>query len=344
MTFVSCALWESSLAILYTWSCESIPMSFPRATMKYERSIRGIRIGTLLKAVAVCAGVLGLGVHYYRAWSPVRHFTQESRPGNPLHVRTHAVLNLSKNVPRSERDEAFRVLLAATQDSDPMVRATAVRALGGRTDRYADCVLILRGLIKDDLSPEVRACAILELKSFVKPNSMEAYDAVPELLAALDDSGPPVRLAAARALEEYGELNAHAKHIASTMARLIREETGVYRLDALYFLNKTKLVPDDMEPTLRGLLNANIPNERIQAKLALILIGVSDHERDAMIRSMLESSQLNERVAAADFLIQVGMRDKGIRALRDLAQSDDSGIRDRAQKLLIEHKGPDEDF
>jgi HEAT repeat protein len=307
------------------------------------KSFRGIRIKALLIAVAVCAGVLGVGVHLDRAWSLVRHWTLESRPGNPSRTRMQAVLNLRYHVPRSEREEAFPVLLAAAKDSDPLVRASAARALAGRTDRFAEVLPILRDLMKDPV-PEVRESAILELESFVKPDSKEVSALVPELVAALDDPKPPVRLEAARALKIYGRLGVDAQHIMPAMARLIREETGTYRLDALYYLNMNQMVPKDLEPTLRGLLKANIPNERIQAKLALILLGLSDEEHDAMIKSMLESPELNERLVVSDFLIQLGMRETGIRALKDLARSDDSAIRDLAEKLLRTHDRGDEDL
>ncbi len=307
------------------------------------RSVRGIRIGTLLRAVGACAFILGIGVQLHRAWSPVRRWTLESRPGNPSRTRMRAVLHLRYNLPPSERDEAFPVLLAAAKDSDPLVRFGAARALGGWTDRFVEVLPILRSLVKD-LSPEVRECAILELESFVKPGSPEVSTVVPDLVAALDDPKPSIRLEAARALDVYGLLKAEAKHFVPAMARLIREETGTHRLGALYFLNTNKMVPEDLEPTLRGLLSASIPNERIQAKLALILVGVSAGGRDAMIKSMLESLHLDERLAVADFIVSLGMREKGIRALKDLAQSDDPGIRACAQKLLWTYNSGEEDL
>lgn len=311
--------------------------------MKTDRRLRGIRINTILKGVAVCAVILGLGVHLYRAWSPVRRFTLESRPGNPQLTRMQAVRNLAANVPQSERDEAFLVLLAAAKDLDPVVRASAARALAGRPDRYPEVLAVLRGLMNDP-SPRVRECAIYTLELFMKPGSRDVSDVVPEIVAALEDPKPAVRLEAARALHWYGLLQAEANHLVPAMARLIREESGTYRLDALYFLNKNQMVPKDLAPTLRGLLNARIPNECIQARLALILLEDSDAKRDAMIKSMLESQHLDERLATADFLVQGGMREMGTRALKNLAQSDDPGIRDRAQRLLLTYSDGDEDL
>ena len=125
--------------------------------MNDDRRVRGIRINTILKAVALCAGILGAGVQVHRAWSPVRRFTLESRPGNPQITRMRAVVNLGQNVPQSERDEAFLVLLAAAKDFDPMVRAGAARALGRRKDRYAEVLRIVRGLLNDPMLEYVNA-------------------------------------------------------------------------------------------------------------------------------------------------------------------------------------------
>ena len=305
------------------------------------RSLRGIRIGTVLRAVAVCAFILWIGMQLHRAWSPVRRWTLESRPGNPSRTRTEAILHLRYHVPQSEQDEALSVMLAAAKDADPKVRESAARALGGRRDRFSEVLQILRSLMKD-ADPRVRECAILELESFVRPETTEVSALEPELVAALNDPKPNVRLEAARALYFYGRWKAEARHIVPAMARLVREETGIYRLDALYHLNTNMVVPEDLEPTLRRLLNASVQNERIQAKLALILLSVSDQERDAMIKSMLESPHLDERLKVADFLVQLGMREMGIRALNDLAQSDDPGIRDCARRLLLTYN-PDDD-
>jgi hypothetical protein len=307
------------------------------------KSFRGIRIKTLLVAVAACAGVLWVGMKLDLARSLARSWTLQSRPGNPSPTRVRAILNLRYYLPPSQRDEAFPVLLAATKDSDPLVRASAARALAGRKDRFAEVLPILRGLMKDP-GPEVRESAIHELESFVIPGSTEASALEPELVAALEDPKPPVRLEAARALTIFGRLEAEAKHIVPAMARLIREGTGAHRLDALYYLNSNMVVPADLEPTLRRLLNASVPNERIQAKLSLILLSASDQERDAMIKSLMESPQLNERLVVGDFLIRLGMREVGIRALKDLARSDDSAIRDIAEKLLRTHNRGDEDL
>src|SRR5690242_10367529 len=103
-----------------------------------HRRFRGIRLATMLIVVAVCAVTFGLGVLIYRAWSPVRRWIRESRPGNPQFTRVEAIRNLGYQVPQSEREEAFPVLRAAARDSDPWVRGAAVVALRDRRDHYAE--------------------------------------------------------------------------------------------------------------------------------------------------------------------------------------------------------------
>ena len=65
----------------------------------------------------------------------------------------------------------------------------------------------------------------------MKSDSTEVTDVVPEFVAALEDPAPAVRLEAARALYVFRELDTEAKHLVLAMARLIREESGTYRLD-----------------------------------------------------------------------------------------------------------------
>src|SRR5689334_17946383 len=170
-----------------------------------HRRFRGIRLATMLIVVAVCAVTFGLGVLIYRAWSPVRRWIRESRPGNPQFTRLEAVRNLGYQVPQLEREEAFPVLLAAAKDPDAMVRCAAAIALRDRRDHFAEVLAILRGLMKDP-DPRVREAAIFHLETFVKPGAPEVATLLPDLIAALDDPRPAVRLEACRALYVYGQL------------------------------------------------------------------------------------------------------------------------------------------
>jgi HEAT repeats len=295
--------------------------------------LRGIRLATLLMAVAVCAVIFGLGVHLYRAWSPVRRWIRESRPGNSQYMRMHAVLNLTHDVPRSQLEEAFPVLLAAAKDPDPVVRAAAASALSGRRDHFVEVLAVLRGLMKDP-NPQVREGTIVMLERFVTPDAPEVSILIPELVAALEDPKPAVRLEACRALYAYGHLEIDSQRVIPAMSRLIREEEGAHRLGALGYLTMMKTIPKDLEPALRELLNSKIPDERIFVRRALIVLGVPEQERDAMIKSMLESQHLTERLAAADLLIQIGKPEMAIPALKDLIASENNEIRARAARSL----------
>ncbi len=276
---------------------------------------RGIRLATLLMAVAVIAVIFGVGLQVYRELSPVRRFMRESRPGNSSRIRTQAILNLTYGVPQSELEEGFPVLLVAARDPDPWVRASAARALGSRRNHLAEVFPVLRGLMKDE-NPKVRECAILALETLVKPGSSEASTLIPELLAALDDAKPSIRLEDCRALSVQGRLQANSTLVVPAMVRLIREEIGTYRLEAVGYLMIMKTVPGELEPDLRALLSSRIPDERIAARQALFLLGIPEPERDAMIKSMLESTHPNERFVAASILIELGKPEMAIPVLK----------------------------
>ncbi len=280
----------------------------------------------MLIAVAVCAVLFGLGEQAYRAWSPVARWTRNSRPGNPLSVRLQAVTNLTYAVPGSEREAAFPVLLAVAKDADPRVRFQAATALCGRPDHSAEVLPMLKDLMKDT-APQVRERAIFSLESLVKPGTPEAATLLPDLVAALDDPNPSVRLEACRALDVYGRLQADSRRVVPAMARLVREEKGTYRRDALGYLKRMRRIPKDLESILRGLLVDNDANERIMARQALIQLGIPEQERDAIIRTMLASSNSTERLAAAESLIDLGKPEPAISIIRDVAGGADRAAR-----------------
>src|ERR1700733_7104212 len=111
---------------------------------------RGIRLATLLMAVAVIAVIFGVGLQVYRELSPVRRFMRESRPGNSSRIRAQAILNLTYGVPQSELEEGSPVLLFAARDPAPWVRASAARSLGSRRNHLAGVFPVLRGLMKNE--------------------------------------------------------------------------------------------------------------------------------------------------------------------------------------------------
>jgi HEAT repeat protein len=294
------------------------------------RQFRRMRLRTLLMGIAICGVLFGLGMHLYRAWSPVRRWTREARPGNPQFTRIQAVLNLTYDVPASEREEAFAVLLQAVKDPDPMVRAQAATALAGRRDHYGEVVSILRGLMKDP-APRVREVTIFRLESFVKPDAPDVATLLPDLVAALDDPSPAVRLEACRAFYVYGRLP-QAVH---AMARLVREEKGTYRQGALGFLLQGGPIPKDLEPRLRELMRSENLWERISARQTMIRLGISAQEREAIIQTMLDSPDPAERLAVAHSLIQLCKPTTAIAALKYAAVKGDQGTSERAVQLLL---------
>ena len=109
------------------------------------------------------------------------------------------------------------------------------------------------------------------------------------------------------ALYFYGRWKAEARHIVPAMRGWFARKRGSTAGRAL---------PSEQEPDGSQGLGADsarafergYSKRRIQAKLALILLSVSDQERDAMIKSMLESPHLDGALKVADFLVQLGMR------------------------------------
>lgn len=301
-----------------------------------HQRLRGIRLATLLIAVAVSAVTFGLGVQIYRAWSPVRRWIRESRPGNPQFTRVEAVTNLGYQVPQLEREEAFPVLLAAAKDPDPLVRDTAAMALRDRRDHYAEVFAILRGLMNDP-DARVRGDAIFHLETFVKPGSPEATTILPDLISALDDPNPTVRLEACRALYVYGQL----PRAVPALARLVREEEGTLRQGAVGFLLAGWAIPEDLQPNLRTMLKSEDVWERIWAGGALIRLGILDRERDAIIQTMLEGASIAERLFAARYLIQLGKPEAAIPTLQDVAARGGREDRITAADLLIQLGKPE---
>ena len=177
----------------------------------------------------------------------------------------------------------------------------------------------------------------------MKSDSTEVTDVVPEFVAALEDPAPAVRLEAARPLRVPGI--GHGSET-SCLGDGALDSRGIGDLSpgcAVLPEHESNGSERPRADTTRA-IELEYSKRCFQAKLALISLELSDAERDAMIKSMLESPHLNERLAAADFLIQAGMRDMGVRALGDLAQSDDPGIRERARRLLLKYRRGDEDL
>ena len=256
---------------------------------------RGFRLRTLIILVAGCAVLCGLGVLVYRELSPVARSARQLRPGNSVFTRSSAVGALANSVPSWEREEAYRVLLAALHDPDSPVRAAAANSLGIYREHAPEVVTALLGLAKDK-APRVRETALFALERLVARGSPEAQSFTQAAVAALEDPSPDVRLEAGRALYVLGT----GRLAVPALARLAQEERGSHRGGALGFLMAMKTMPKELEPILRAMLKSDDVWGRFQARRALIELGVSDRRKPkTLIESMLKSHEDRERLEGA---------------------------------------------
>ena len=294
---------------------------------------RRIRLRSLLILVAACSVVCGLGVQLYRSFSPLRRSVSQLRPGNSALTRLGAVERLANAsaLPPWEREEAYKLLLSAVNDSDPQVRSLAVNVLARYREHAAEIVSAVVGLTRD-ADPRVREQTLFTLEGLVKRGSPEAQTVIQAAVTALDDPKPAVRLEAGRALYVLGQ----GSRAVPALARLVREETGNHRLGALGFLLRVKTIPPELDPTLRAMMKSDYVWERIWARQALILYRMPAEEREAMIKAMASSSQNAERLEGARLLVHFGRSEGAIPVLRELAAHGSAEERARAQTLLHE--------
>ncbi len=97
--------------------------------------------------------------------------------------------------PSGQNEEAFRAALARLKSPDAAERAVAADEMGRRGYRLRQEISgHLRPLLKSDPEPVVRAAAGRAL------GRLGVRDAIPDLIAALEDKSPEVRVVAAAAL------------------------------------------------------------------------------------------------------------------------------------------------
>jgi HEAT repeat protein len=301
---------------------------------------RGIRLRTLLFAVAVCAFVCALAVQIHRSLSPVRRSASQMQAASSASARCGAVSIVSDPnwLPPWEQEEAYRILVAALDDPDAIVRSSAAMALTRRRDHAAEVVSLVLGLMKDK-HPRVRERALFALESFRPRGSTEVDAIVAAAILALDDPNPEVRLEAGRALHVFGQ----DLRSVPAMVRLVREEKGNLRLGALCWLELAKSIPKDLEPILREMVKSDNVTERISGRQALFRLAIPAHERDAMIDAALKSPFDVERIDAAYWMIKLRKRDRAIPVLQQIAASADKALAARAERMLYELEGPDAD-
>jgi HEAT repeat protein len=295
------------------------------------RARRNIRLRTLLIVVAGCATLCGLGVQVYRELSPVRRSILQLRPGNSALTRIGAVSRLDNAglLPAWEREDAYRVLLAAVNDTDAQVRSRAAIALGQYREHTDRVLGVLVGLMKDHV-PKVRESVLVALERIVARGSAEVRAILPALIAALDDPKPAVRIEACRALYMLGE----GKRAVPALARMVREEKAGDRLGALGWLKTLNAISAELEPALRVMTTSEQFSECFSARRALIQLGIPDRERDEVIDAMLKSSHDEERLEGAFHLLELGRSEQAAPILREIATRGSKVDRARADDLM----------
>lgn len=242
-------------------------------------------------------------------------------------------------------------LMAALADDDLAVRVAVARALGEVNDPRAIETLVAT-LNHDDEAPEVRmvVAGILEHS----PEMMQQHkDAVDPLLVALTDKAPRVRMAAADALAQAGDMRA-----IEPLIRLLRDEDYLVRLSAISGLGTLYPLPalvklGSSEPIRRRQAArelAALPDRRVIGPLlaalsddsALVTVAViealgqiRDPQAVEPLLPFLEDGSPPERIAAITALGELN----GTVAVPQIIQiitseSEQSKIRRRAATVL----------
>jgi HEAT repeat protein len=128
------------------------------------------------------------------------------QPANSAFVRLGAISKLADPewLPLWEREEAFGILVAATNDPDAIVRSSAGMVLTQCRDHAVQVVSLLIGLTHDK-DAGVRKRSLFALESFRGRVPAEGDAIITAAVAALDDPKPDVRLEAGRALYVFGQ-------------------------------------------------------------------------------------------------------------------------------------------
>ncbi|MFT3922584.1 MAG: HEAT repeat domain-containing protein [Myxococcales bacterium] len=213
-------------------------------------------------------------------------------------------------VPGGQNEEAFRSALERLKSPNAADRASAADEMGRRGYRVRhEIANVLRPLLKSDPEPLVRAAAGRAL------GRLGVRDAVPDLIAALEDKSPDVRVVAAAALwrlPDPSAIDALVRHL-SDSEPAVRE----WSVQALGVIGEPRVTHDVIR-----LLSDPVRSVRVSAVLSLGRIGdpaaleplvqyVSKGERDdeekaevtnsiAAIKSPQKSDALFKLLAAAN--------------------------------------------
>ncbi len=181
-----------------------------------------------------------------------------SMGASPSHAQAPAP---AAAAPSGQNEEAFRAALERLKSPNTSERATAADEMGRRGYRLRhEIAAVLRPLLKSDPEPLVRAAAGRAL------GRLGVREAVPDLIAALEDKNPDVRVVAAAALWRLPDPSA----VDPLIRHLSDSEPAVreWAVQALGVIREPRVTPDVIR-----LLSDPVRAVRVSAVLSLGRIG-----------------------------------------------------------------------
>ena len=152
---------------------------------------------------------------------------------------------------------------AATTDPESDVRAAALYALSRVATSAADALPAMRRILREDTEAKLRRLAVVRMAQY----RADAAEAVPDLVAALEDKAPTVRAAAADTLAAVGP--AAGPSLVERFAHKDRE----VRMLAIYAVGRMGPAAKDLAPKIEPLLKDDDKGVRSIAELTLRRIG-----------------------------------------------------------------------
>jgi len=236
---------------------------------------------------------------------------------------------------------ALDALLTAAKDSDPAVRAEAIKTLNHQP-ASAKSVPVLIAALKDN-SPDVRYSAVTALyrSSFHVPETREA---IKPLIAAMEDTAPRVRSEAASALSGFGPV---AKDAIPALTAALDDKNRSLRASAAFTLSRIGPDAKVATPKLIALLRAPPDAEEVNAifdqivrKNAAMALGRITRGSDVAVESLiaaLDDKGLEVAVYAAMALGEIGPPAKAaIQPLQGFVKTEkDARIRIHAAAALM---------
>ena len=253
---------------------------------------RGPRLRVSLRGLALLVAVAAVV-----SWagleftSPTRRFGRLLAADQPAYVRREAASSLGRDVPFWEVDRALGLLVGALDDPSPRVRESALAGLWWLGPRGREAVPKIVARLND---PDrwVRFAAARALGRVLGPRPADADEALAAVARALDDADPGVRLAAAETLVETGR----EAEAAETLAGALTGPEPAQRSQAVLIIRKVR----DRRPYLDSLALALRDPDHIVRDFAyhvLDTIAPADFVKSALDASVVEGDPETRRWA-----------------------------------------------